>query len=364
MEPNFERLRTALLCQGEPDHVPFVDVGVFQGHKARVIGHPLRGLPDEIDFARRIGYDFVPIEVGLQQASPVRSAMQSKHYKVADNSLYDNTNQIETVERRWAATTTGVVTSEADFDAFPWPDPDMFDYSAFALADQLMSRNMKVICHIGKVFNPVWWLMGFENFCMALVDNPGLIEQMFEKVGSIQVAVLERALEHHCVGAYWHSDDVAFATSLMVSPDVLRRYAFPWFRRLVKLAHDRGVPAVYHSDGKLDLILEDIIDIGFDGLNPVEPKAMDIVELKGRVQGKLCLLGNIDLNYTLTRGTPQEVDEEVKARICVLAPGGGYCLGSANSIPDYVPFESYLAMRKAWLKYGSYPIQREDSEGE
>ncbi len=357
MEANFERLRMALLCQGEPDHVPFVDVGVYQGHKARVIGRPLQGLPDEIEFARRIGYDFVPIEIGLQRTPIVRGAMQSKHYVVNGDSVSDETNPAETVERRWAAATTGIITNEADFEAFPWPDPETFDDSAFALADQIMPRNMKVICHIGKIFNPVWWLMGFEDFCMALVDNPGLVERMFEKVGSIQFGVLERVLEHRCVGAYWHSDDVAFATSLMVSPDVLRCYAFPWFRRLVELAHDRGVPAVYHSDGKLDLILEDIIDIGFNGLNPVEPKAMDIVELKGRVQGRLCLLGNIDLNYTLTCGTPQEVDEEVKARIRALAPGGGYCLSSANSIPDYVPFENYLAMREAWLKYGSYPIR-------
>jgi uroporphyrinogen decarboxylase len=84
---------------------------------------------------------------------------------------------------------------------------------------------------------------------------------------------------------------------------------------------------------------------------------MDIVGLKKQVEGRLGLLGNIDLSYTLTRGTPQEVEAEVKKRIRDLAPGGGYCLSSANSIPDYVPLENYLAMRDAWLKYGRYPIQ-------
>ena len=355
MEPDFDRFRTAVLCRGEPDRVPFVDVSVYRGHKARVVGHHLNGIADEIEFARRIGYDFIPISVGLHLAPVVRGAMQGKDYAV-DNPG-DAANQNQTVERRWAAGGAGRITREVDFEAFEWPDPDQFDYSAFAEADEILPPNMKVICIVGKVFNPVWWLMGFDTFGVALFDNPILVERMFERVGTIQVRALERALEYRCIGSYWHSDDVAFRTGLMVSPQALQRYAFPWFRRMVDLAHDQDVPAIYHSDGKLDSIVEDIIDIGFDGLHPVEPIAMDIVQLKRQVKGRLCLPGNIDLSYTLTCGTPREVDEEVRTRIADLAPGGGYCLGSANSIPDYVPFDHYMAMRDAWLKYGRYPIQ-------
>jgi uroporphyrinogen decarboxylase len=355
LKPNFERFLSAVRCQGEPDHVPFVDVLIYQGHKARMIGRPVRTLSDEIEFAHQAGYDFVCLSQGLQMMPAVQDAMQGISYRVSQDDALSHPD--ETVERRWAATGVGCITSEADFEAFVWPEPDDFDFSAFDEADRILPGYMKAVCVIGKVFNPVWWLMGFETFCLALADNPGLVERMFERVGGIQYRLLERALEHRCVGAYFHSDDVAFGTSLMVSPQVLRRYAFPWFRRMVKLAHDRGVPAIYHSDGKLDAILGDIVDLGFDGLHPLEPKAMDIVETKAKVQGKLCLIGNIDLGYTLTRGTPEEVDEEVRIRIRDLAPGGGYCLGSANSIPDYVPFKNYVAMRDAWLRYGSYPIQ-------
>jgi len=322
LEPDFERLRTALLCQGEPDHVPFVDPGIYAGHKARVVGHPMRGLPDEIEFALRMGYDFVPIKLGLLLTPGIQ----------------------------------GAITSEADFENFEWPDPDGFDYSVLAEADKILPPNIKVLFK-GKSFSPVWWVIGFEAFCTALLDSPDLIGRMFERVGSIQYRVLQRALEHCCVGVYWHGDNVAFSTGLMVSPPVLHQYVFPWFRRMVQLAHEHGVPAIYHSDGKLDPILEDIIHIGFDGLHSVEPTAMDIVQVKKRVEGRLCLLGNIDLRYTLTRGSPEEVDEEVRTRIGELAPGGGYCLSSSNSIPDYVSFDNYKAMHRAWLKYGKYPIQ-------
>jgi uroporphyrinogen decarboxylase len=83
---------------------------------------------------------------------------------------------------------------------------------------------------------------------------------------------------------------------------------------------------------------------------------MDIKELKEKVGSRICLIGNIDLGYTLTRGTPEEVTEEVKQRIHDIAPGGGYCIGSSNSIPYYVPTKNYRAMVEAALEYGTYPI--------
>ena len=246
LTPDFERLRTALLCQGEPDHVPFVDAGVYEGHKTQVLGRPVRGLPDEIEFSRRIGYDFVPLKTGLHLTPVFINAVQQTH--PAGDGLIQPSGSAQPVERRWVTGLAGPISTEADFEAFEWPDPDRFDYSVFAEADASLPSNMKGMCILGKVFNPVWWLMGFEKFCITLADNPGLIERLFEKVGRIQYRALERALAFRCVGVYWHSDDLAFNTSLLVSPDVLRKYAFPWFRRMVDLAHDHGVPVVFHSE--------------------------------------------------------------------------------------------------------------------
>jgi len=101
-------------------------------------------------------------------------------------------------------------------------------------------------------------------------------------------------------------------------------------------------------------VLDDLIACGVNALHPIEPKAMDIVELKGRVQGKLCLIGNIDLGYTLTRGTPAEVEAEVRTRIAALAPGGGYCVGSSNTVTEYVPLANFRAMVEATRRWGRY----------
>lgn len=103
-------------------------------------------------------------------------------------------------------------------------------------------------------------------------------------------------------------------------------------------------------------MLDDIVEAGFTTLHPIEPKPMDIVEVKRKYGHRLSLIGNLDLVYTLTRGTPAEVEAEVRERIRTLASGGGYAVGSANSVTEYVPQANFNAMREATFKYGRYPI--------
>jgi uroporphyrinogen decarboxylase len=116
------------------------------------------------------------------------------------------------------------------------------------------------------------------------------------------------------------------------------------------------IPWVFHSDGDLNLVFEDLLTLGMDGINPFEPPIMDIAAIKKKYGQKICLWGNIDLVYTLTMGTPEEVDEEVRQRIREIGPGGGYICASANSITPYCKKENIYAMLNAIKKYGAYPI--------
>jgi len=210
---------------------------------------------------------------------------------------------------------------------------------------------------MGYIYTSTWWLMGFETFCFALRENMALVEAVQEKIKEIQSQALEKILTFDHVEAIWHPDDIAYSEALIVSPAYLRKYVFPWYKRANALCRQRGIPSIYHSDGKLLEVIPDIIDCGFSGLHPIEPKAMDIAELKRNYGKRLCLIGNIDLGYTLTRGTPAEVEDEVKVRIREVGPGGGYCVGSSNSVTSYVPLANFNAMREATFKYGRYPLQ-------
>jgi uroporphyrinogen decarboxylase len=103
-------------------------------------------------------------------------------------------------------------------------------------------------------------------------------------------------------------------------------------------------------------ILDGLLTLGMNGLHPIQPAAMDIKEVKAKYGHKVCILGDIDLGYTLTLGTPEEVDREVKERIAAAGPGGGYIITSANSLTDYYKTENVWAMAHAFKKYGKYPL--------
>ena len=353
---NWELIRTTILRQGEPAWVPFMEIGLSQVHKHRLLGRPIRTLQDDLEVSRRLGQPMVVVSIGLHNSSAVRNAMAATHVDIEDNREA-GTGWVHGAERRWAHGTESVIRSEADFEAFPWPAPDDFDYSVLDQADQLLPADHKVIFAVGKVFNLGWWLTGFDVYAYTLADNPDLIARLHQKIGEIQAGVVERALEHKSVGLVWHADDMAYRTGLMVSPRVFRQHVFPVYKRMNEMCRQQDVLTVFHSDGKVDDVIEDIIAAGFDGFNPIEPVAMDIRALKERVSGRLALIGNVDLSYTLTRGTPEEVDQEVRDLIRDVAPGGGYALASANSVPEYVPWENFVAMHTAWLKYGRYPIR-------
>ncbi len=350
MKPNFERFRTVLLRKGEPDYVPLGDIGIHPILKEGVLGRPIRTLEDETAFWVKAGYDYVPVEQGLQLTEVIRG--QSMH-KMEANYAAD-TGEKQT--RYWATEGKGLITTRKEFEGFEWPDPDALDYSTFKKNSTLLPPDMKVIAVLGKIFTCVWWLMGLEGMSMAMVDEPDLVPQIFEKIGSFQYRVFENMLQFDSVGAIWHADDIAYSTQLMVNPRMLRAHLFPWYKKMNRIAHEKGKLVIYHSDGAVQAAMEDIIDCGFDGLNPLEPKAVDIKEIKRRYGSRISLIGNIDLIYTLTRGTPEEVRAEVRQRIQELAPGGGYAVASANSLPEYVPLANFNALREATFEYGKYPI--------
>jgi uroporphyrinogen decarboxylase len=349
-EPNFDRFRTALLRRGEPDCVPLGDISVHPILKEGILGRPIQTLEDEVAFWLAAGYDYIPLEQGLQLTDVIRK--ESMHQMEAQYAVDTAERQI----RHWATEGKGLITTRAELEAFSWPDPDALDYSAFERIGFLLPPNVRAIAILGKIFTCVWWLMGFEGMSLALADDPDLVPTVFEKVGKFQFRVFENMLRFDSIGVIWHADDIAYSTALLVSPRILRAHLFPRYKEMNRIAHERGVLAVYHSDGALQQVMEDIIDCQFDGLNPIEPKAMDINEVKRKYGARISLLGNIDLGYTLTRGTPEEVKAEVRQRIHDLAPGGGYAVASSNSVPEYVPLANYNALRQAAFEYGCYPI--------
>jgi uroporphyrinogen decarboxylase len=347
-EPNFERLKRTLFCQ-ETDRVPLIELVIDKSIKEKFMGKPVEGLQGEIDFRKQAGYDYIWLSTGLIDPA---GTVEKKGLREEGHGKYNNIDD----DKNWAEEGVGKIKDFKDFEKYDWLDPEKVDFSDYKNADKLLSPGMNIIGIIGKIFTTNWMLMGLNGFSYALVENPKLVEAMFERIGEIQFKVFKKIIEFHNVGAIWTVDDIAYTEGLMVSPGILRKNLFPWYKKMGNICHEKNIPFIYHSDGNLFPVIDDLLNVGINALHPIEPKAMDARTLKEKVKGRICLLGNIDLDL-LSRGTKEQVRELTKNTVTTLAPGGGYCAGSSNSIPDYVPIENYKTMIETICEYGKYPFK-------
>jgi uroporphyrinogen decarboxylase len=346
IEPDFERLCTAL-AGGQPDRVPLLELAVDPTIRTAFLGKPADDLKTEIEFFAKAGYDAIKISP-LVDINP--GHREPKEDWRTSQSLDFNKDRV------WAPQGAGMITTEEELDSYRWPRPEEIDYSRFEEAAGLLPDGMKIIGQYGDIFTWAWTLMGFETFCLALVDNPGLVQRLMRILGELIFGMFEVMVDFDEVAALWYTDDLAYKTGLLVSPQVFRDHLFPWMNKIGQLCRKRNIPFLYHSDGKLDAVMGDLLECGIDALHPIEPQAMDIREVKKLYGNKLCLIGNLDLEYTLTRGTPQEVEKETRALIRDVGADGGYCVSSSNSIPSYVPLENFRAMVETTLCHGWYPL--------
>jgi len=148
--------------------------------------------------------------------------------------------------------------------------------------------------------------------------------------------------------------DLAGEYTTIMSPKHYREFIKPYHREIVDHAHKRGLKIIKHTDGNVWSILDDFLEVGFDGLHPIQPQCMDIGEVKTYLAGKMCVMGNIDCRDLLVSGTEEEVEQTVRETIEKAAPGGGYIISSSNSIHPNVKPENYIAMIRAAHKYGIY----------
>jgi len=330
------------LRRGKANYIPIAELGIHPSIKARFLGHPINSLKDEVEFWYQAGYDYVKLQP-IADFNPDKLFLQDhENITISEDG---------SVKRNWATEGRGLITSWEDFEKYRFPVPSDFDYHNFEQVRNLLPDGMGVVGQYGDIFTMVWELMGFESFSLALFDNPELVQALFDKIGQLVLSMFEHLAQCDVVDVLWYSDDIAYVTGLMMSPQVLRQYFFPWLAKIGDLAHAARKPLIYHTDGLLYPVMEDIIRCGVDALHPIEPQAMALAEVKSRYGDRLCLIGHVDVDL-LTRGTPAEIREIVRQNIEAAAYNGGYIVGSGNSIPEYVRYENYLAMLNAAREFG------------
>jgi uroporphyrinogen decarboxylase len=328
-----ERIMTALAIK-EPDCVPFADWMDEHVKKnlIKAMGEPPL---DDAQFAKRLNMDAL--------------CFYSDRYLAPQFC-----KKAIGVDGRELLTDEGLLRSDDDLDKMMLPDlkDDAFFDEAKKYLDRYGNEDLAIFCGLRPGMMNTIYSMGWMDFSIALAENVKLVETIFDRYVDWNCELLEK-LQPLGFDFFVAYDDIAYNSGPMFSPQILRELFLPRLRRLTEMF---TIPWVYHSDGDLTRILDDLLTLGMNGINPFQPPVMDIEKFKAEYGDRICLWGNIDLVYTLPFGTVEEVEAEVKQRIKKLAPGGGYILGSANSIMESCKPENVFAMAEAKNKYGRYPI--------
>ena len=352
-QPDFDRLLTVFRRDHLPDRLPFYEyfhdneiVSAVLGEKieARKLDSPREQLEtyyrQRVEFMQKMGYDYVGCTVGAN--------LNIQKLKADDTAL------LARAQREWINDSHGVIETWADYEAYPWPDPAKISSLPLEVCSALLVDGMKIVANPpGGVLENVMWLMGYMPMSYALVDQLGLVEAMFERCGELILAAVEIEAQSDAVGAIMLADDLGFKTATLVHPNLLRKHCFPWYKKMAEIVHAHGKFFGLHACGNISQVVEDLIGVPFDAKHSYEDIIMPVTEFKFQYGSRIGVLGGIDM-HVLASASEDEVRVFTRKVIEACMPGGGWALGSGNSLANYIPIRNFLAMLDEGWKCGWY----------
>lgn len=242
-----------------------------------------------------------------------------------------------------------------DLDAFPWPTADDLDVPD-DLAEQVAAHKRAGYWVVGSgpvhPFKQAWHMRGFENFLCDYMSDPEWVERIYRRLLDYDVPVC-RALAAGGVDMIQFWGDVAMQDRMIVPPDRWRRLdKFVW-RTIIDETREvnADVTFFFHSDGDVRPIIDDVIEVGFDVLNPLQPECLNPALVKARWGDRIVLDGGGSVQRTLPRGTVDDVRREVDFLMRTCAYDGGYVFRASNVVPFDCPLENVVAFYETARDY-------------
>jgi uroporphyrinogen decarboxylase len=203
-------------------------------------------------------------------------------------------------------------------------------------------------CIDGPGLMQIYSEIGLDAFCVYLMDRPDAIIAQLERNTIQAITLAKHYPADHGIVAGFLGDDMAFNLGPFLSPVWLREHYFPRLARVIAAWHAQGIKILFHSDGNLNQVLDDLVEAGINGLNPIEVLAgMDIAAIHRRYP-HLFMAGGIDVSQLLPLASPAAVKDAVKKAID--AAEGRIMIGSSTELHNDVPLANFLALREAVLE--------------
>ncbi len=250
------------------------------------------------------------------------------------------------------------ISTEREVDEYPWPDVGMaYRYEGLAgKVNEFQEAGYPVFVSGSDFFESIWHLRGFDTLMLDMAEGSAVAKHLFMRMSEIQIRRAEQAAR---TGAdiLQTGSDVATQRGLLMSPAMWREYIFPMMRDCIAAAKriKPDILVLYHSCGNVTDLIDGLIEAGVDILDPCQPEAMDIFELKRRYGKVLSFHGGIGVQSVLPFGDTQEVRDMVRKTIDIMAEGGGYLCGASHTIRHEIPMENLLAFVETVREYGEPP---------
>jgi uroporphyrinogen decarboxylase len=235
-----------------------------------------------------------------------------------------------------------------DAEKYPWPDPDLYDYSALpGLIDQCGGR--AICCGYWALFTFHNYLRGLENSLMDPVLEPEMTRYILGRLSDFFYEYHRRCFEagEGRIDFTQVTDDWGSQTGLLTSPEIFREFYKKDMQRGIDLAKSFNIKVFHHDDGDMRMLLPELVEMGIDILNPVQWRCgdWDLKELKEQYGGKLCFHSAVDNQETLPLGNPEDVKKQVQQLIKTLGSDStGFILGPCHNLQPNTTVENILSL--------------------
>ncbi|MDO8587098.1 MAG: uroporphyrinogen decarboxylase family protein [Armatimonadota bacterium] len=330
-QPDYEQFLKMLWRKGKPDHLPFYEHYVSPEFVAERTGTDFdrMGFDDPgywniyVDFWLGMGFDVVPMEI------PLNCPLGEGHGAASEGS------EARAMVRTWE-----------DYEKYPWPaESHPLEFRHFETVAGLLPGGARIVG--GVCMGPYEWtsqLMGVMGLSYALVDSPGLAEEVFARLSRLILSGDRQIAGMDAVCALRQGDDLGFKTSTFLPPEYLREHVLPTYKKAAEIAHAEGKPYILHSCGNLLEIYDDLIEVcKIDAKHSFEDAIMPVGEFKRRFGSRITPLGGLDVDM-ICRSSQEDLRAYTRRHIeeCFLSGDGYWTLGTGNSLTDYMPVENYL----------------------
>jgi uroporphyrinogen decarboxylase len=351
-----ERVLTALNHE-EPDRVP---IDLWFTSEIEALLAPLHGGLTGPDLRVALGHDLVMTGSPNIGASYERAGSGDEYvcewgvrWKWVTNAQGG----------RYTEAVAHPLAAEANLVSYQMPDPVGPTYQPiYRQARDYVERYGTTHAVFGSlyqtIFETAWLLRGMENLLQDMLIHRDFAHALFERLTDYAlIAGVEMVAQG--VDVLWLGDDFGTQHTMLIAPRLWREYFKERYARLIAAfkARNPALKVAYHSDGNIEPIIPDLIEIGLDVLNPVQPLSMNPAEIKRRFGDRLSFWGTVDVQRVFPLGSPHDVEVEVRRRMQTIAPGGGFILCSAHRVQAGTPLDNILAYYRAAREYGGYPIR-------